>query len=135
MAFPYQLRIGENSKLRPVTKHDKRNRTMSKKLTMTSCQYIMTSSSSFFWFTTKFEESWSRIPWSAIWLRDCSKLVVNQKNDDDDDVIICWHEVIVNFLDVVVFLLSSMVRNFYIFFNSYLLSNKNWKQLKKVNQM
>ena len=44
---------------------------------------------------------------SEIWLLVCSKLAINEKNDDE--VVICWHKVILNFFDVVVFLLSSLV--------------------------
>ena len=43
---------------------------------------------------------------SRIRLLDCSKLALNQKNDND--VLICWHNVIVNFFDVL-FLLSGWV--------------------------
>ena len=38
---------------------------------------------------------------------DCSKLVKNPKNDND--VTICRHNVIVSVIDVVLFLLSSLV--------------------------
>ena len=44
---------------------------------------------------------------SGIWLLDCSKLAVHRKNDSD--VTICWHDVIVNFFDVVLFLLYILV--------------------------
>ena len=44
---------------------------------------------------------------SGIWLPDSSKLVINPKKDHD--VTICWHEVIVIFFDVVLFLLSILV--------------------------
>ena len=43
----------------------------------------------------------------CVWLPDCSKLAINRKNDND--VTICWHDVIVNFSDVAMFLLSSFV--------------------------
>ena len=48
-------------KLGPVTKFDKRNKTTSKKLTMTSCQKIVMSLL-FFWFLAKLEQSRYRIP-------------------------------------------------------------------------
>ena len=48
-------------KLGPVTKLDKRNKTASKNLTMTSCQKIVTSVS-FFQFTANLKQSGSRIP-------------------------------------------------------------------------
>ena len=38
---------------------------------------------------------------------DCSKLTKNPKNDND--VTISWHDIIANFFDVVLFLLSSLV--------------------------
>ena len=38
---------------------------------------------------------------------DCSKLVVNRKNDND--VKICSHDVIIKFFDVILYLLSSLV--------------------------
>ena len=44
---------------------------------------------------------------SGIRLLDCSKSAVSQENGND--TIICWHEVISNFFDVVVFYLSSLV--------------------------
>ena len=40
-------------------------------------------------------------------LLDFSKLAINQKNDNDG--IICKHGIIINFFDVVLFLLSSLV--------------------------
>ena len=46
-------------KLGPVTKLDKRNKTTSKKLTMTSCQQIVTSLS-FFQFMANLEQFGSR---------------------------------------------------------------------------
>ena len=42
---------------------------------------------------------------SRIRLWDCSKLTINRENDND--VTICWHDVIINFFDVL-FLLSSL---------------------------
>ena len=50
----------------PVTKLDKRNKGMSKKMTMTSCQEIVMSLP-FFQFTASLEQSRSRIPdaWSV----------------------------------------------------------------------
>ena len=48
-------------KLEPVTKLDKRNKTASKNLTMTSCQQIVTSLS-FLRFMANLEQSGSRIP-------------------------------------------------------------------------
>ena len=48
-------------KIRPVTKLDKRNKTASKKLTLTSCRKIVTSLS-FFGFLTNSEQSGVRIP-------------------------------------------------------------------------
>ena len=47
--------------LEPVTKTDKRNKTMSKKLTMTSCRKIVTPLS-FFQFMANLVQSGSRIP-------------------------------------------------------------------------
>ena len=47
--------------LEPVTKLDKRNKTTSKKLTLTPCRKIMTSFS-FFGFLTNLEQSGGRIP-------------------------------------------------------------------------
>ena len=44
---------------------------------------------------------------SRIWLPDCWKLVINQK--DNNDVILCRHGVTVNFIDAIVFLLPSLV--------------------------
>ena len=53
-------------KLRPVTKFNKRNTAISKNMTMTSFQQIVTSLS-FFRFKTNLEQSRSRIPdaWSV----------------------------------------------------------------------
>ena len=53
-------------KLGPVVKLDKANKATSKKLTMTSCQQIMTSLS-FFWFMVNLEVSGRQIPdaWSV----------------------------------------------------------------------
>ena len=48
-------------KLGPVTKLDKRNKTTSKKLTLTSCRKIVTSLS-FFGFLANLEQSGGRIP-------------------------------------------------------------------------
>ena len=48
-------------KLGPVTKIDKRNKTTSKKLTLTSCQIIVTSLP-FFGFLANLEQSGGRIP-------------------------------------------------------------------------
>ena len=48
-------------KLGPVTKLDKRNKTTSKKLTMTSYMKVVTSLS-FFGFLTNLEQSRGRIP-------------------------------------------------------------------------
>ena len=48
-------------KLGPLTKLDKRNKTTSKKLTMTSCRKVMTSKS-FFGFLTNLERSRGWIP-------------------------------------------------------------------------
>ena len=48
-------------KLGPVTKIDKRNKTTSKKLTLTSCPEIVTSLP-FFGFLTNSEQSGVRIP-------------------------------------------------------------------------
>ena len=48
-------------KLGPVTKLDKRNKTTSKNLTLTSCRKIVTSLS-FFGFLTNLEQSGGRIP-------------------------------------------------------------------------
>ena len=44
---------------------------------------------------------------SGIRLPDCSKLAINWENDND--VTIFWNDIIVNFFDVVLFLLSSLV--------------------------
>ena len=44
---------------------------------------------------------------SGIRLSDCSKSAIGQKNDNG--IIICWHEIISNFFDIVVFYLSSLV--------------------------
>ena len=44
---------------------------------------------------------------SRIWFPDCSKLAINRKNDND--ITIRWHDVIVTFFYVAVFLLSSLV--------------------------
>ena len=44
---------------------------------------------------------------SRIRLPDCSKLAINQKNDNE--VIICRHDVIINFFEALLFILSSLV--------------------------
>ena len=44
---------------------------------------------------------------SRIRLPDCSKLTINQKNDNE--VIIWRHDVIINFFEVLLFILSSLV--------------------------
>ena len=52
---------GNDMKLRPVTKFDKRNRATLKNLAVTSCQQIVTSLS-FFRFMTNLKQSGSWIP-------------------------------------------------------------------------
>ena len=44
---------------------------------------------------------------SGIWLSDYPKLAINWKNDNN--VTTCRNDVIVNFFDIVLFLLSSLV--------------------------
>ena len=44
---------------------------------------------------------------SGIWLSDYPKLFINWKNDND--VTTCRNDVIINFFDIVLFLLSSLV--------------------------
>ena len=44
---------------------------------------------------------------SGIQLPDCSKLAINKKNNIN--VRICRHDIIINFFDAVLFLLSSLV--------------------------
>ena len=63
-------------KLGPVTKLDKRDKTTSKKLTMTSCGKIVTSFP-FFQFTTNLEQSGSRTP-DALSIKLIFSLIVHQ---------------------------------------------------------
>ena len=66
-------------------------------------------SSVFSFYRIKGYYQWKSITDHASWIRlpDCSKLSINQKSGNE--ATICWHDVIVNFFELAVFLLSSLV--------------------------
>ena len=82
-----------NTKLEPVTKFHKRNKTTSKTLAMTSCQQIVTSLS-FFWFVANLEQSGCRIPdaQSSLGLTFYFTKTENRTKKSLTELSRCWFE-------------------------------------------